>query len=146
MCPARPDRGPGIGQGSGGWQGPVPGASLAEDVRPSLSGLVDAFEEAPRSREDGRDGLAADRAGIRAALSSGVAAVRKLDLIVGNQLQDDPMTLAVWERHRRVAYARRTRKGASPPPDIPAGEPPTTPAVGQPVLVDAAARPQREAP
>lgn len=63
---------------------------------------------------------ASARAGIQAALSSGFAAVRKLDIVVANQLQDDPMTRAVWERDRRVDYSRRTRKAASPPPVEPA--------------------------
>jgi diaminopimelate epimerase len=45
-------------------------------------------------------------ASIEAALESAMEAVRKLDVIVANRLHDDAVTMAVWERERRVGYPK----------------------------------------
>jgi hypothetical protein len=68
---------------------------------------VDRFERAIHDRDAGKDEHTAARASIEAALSSGMAAVRGLDVMVANRLQDDPVTLAVWERDRKVRYPNR---------------------------------------
>ncbi len=74
----------------------------------TLGALVDGFEQAMRSGETKRDGHTAARASIEAALSGGIAAVRKLDVILANRLGDDPVTMAVWKRDRRI-HAGRSR-------------------------------------
>jgi hypothetical protein len=76
---------------------------------------VEEFERAIRTLEAGKDGHAAARAAIEVAFASGLAAVRKLDVLVANQLHDDPVTMAVWERDRRVDYRKRSRKPATSP-------------------------------
>ena len=43
-----------------------------------------------------------------------MTAVYKLDAIVPNALHDDPVTMAVWERDRKVGYARKRKKDAQP--------------------------------
>ena len=68
---------------------------------------VDQFERAIHDRDAGKDEHTAARASIEAALSSGMAAVHGLDVMVANRLQDDPVTLAVWERDRKVRYPNR---------------------------------------
>jgi hypothetical protein len=94
-----------------------------------LKNRVEKFEQAVRDREAGRDANTAARASIEAALSSGLAAVRKLDVMVGNRLHDDPVTMAVWERDRWVDYPNRPRRVLAPASE-PAAPPPvasTTP-------------------
>ena len=79
-----------------------------------LEERVEEFERSVRGLEAGRDGEAAARAATEVAFASALAAVRKLDVLVVNQLRDDPVTMAVWERDRRVDYRKRTRKAAAP--------------------------------
>jgi hypothetical protein len=50
------------------------------------------------------------------ALQAGFAAVQKLDVLVANLLHDDPVTLAVWERDRRVEYWSRGEAASAPAP------------------------------
>lgn len=75
-----------------------------------LQALVEAFERSTRRRDAGRSAQAGARVGMAAALSSGCAAVHTLDAMVTNRFEDDPMTMAVWERDRRVEYPRRRRR------------------------------------
>src|SRR5437667_8134483 len=93
-----------------------------------LLALVDIFERALRDRGAGREAHAAVRTSTRAALSSGLSAVRLLDAIVTNHLRDDAVTTAVWERDRRVVYrasAPRTDATPEPAPAAAAPDPPT---------------------
>ena len=87
----------------------MPEAFLAD-----LDDLVVKLEKATRHRTAGRNDQTAARAIIEAALESGMEAVQKLDVIVTNRLQDDAVTMAVWERERRVGYPRA--KSAAPHP------------------------------
>ena len=89
-----------------------------------LDDLVAKFEDATRQCDVAREGNTAARASIKAALSSGFAAVRELDAIVANHLHDDPVTLAVWESERRVKYPRpgKTEGPAPAPAPKPAAE------------------------
>ena len=87
-----------------------------------LHALVDGFEQAIHDREAGKDDHAAARANMEAVMSSGTAAVYKLDAIIANQLRDDPGAMAAWRRDRQVGY-RRSRKvvaGADPTNATPA--------------------------
>jgi hypothetical protein len=90
-----------------------------------LHDFVDRFEQAIHDREAGKDDHVTARANIEAALSSGTAAVSKLDAIIANQLRGDPGTMAAWRRDRRVAYPRYKKAvaGAAPTPAAPAQAP-----------------------
>jgi hypothetical protein len=79
-----------------------------------LRGLVEEFEQAIHDREAGKNDQTAARASLDAAFSSGMAAVRKLDAIVTNQLKD-PVTMAVWKRARRVGFPRKPREAEGAP-------------------------------
>ena len=81
-----------------------------------LHDLVEKFESAVRARDAGRSAQTAAQAGIAAALLSGLAAVRKLDVIVTNQLHGDSAQLAVWDRDRRVDYPHRAKPVVEPVP------------------------------
>ena len=83
--------------------------ALPETFVNDLMQLVDNFERALRERAAGKSENTAAKASIEAALASGLAAVRKLDVIVSNTLQDDAVTRAVWERERRVRYRNRVK-------------------------------------
>jgi hypothetical protein len=99
-----------------------------------LTGLVDRFEAALRDREESRSSKAAVNTGIAQALKTGVAAVRKLDVIIANQLKGDDSTLSAWERERRVEGVRGGRGGSATrePAPVPEATPTivVAPAVG----------------
>jgi len=89
-----------------------------------LNALLDGFEGALRDRGLGRDARRAARASTTAAVSSGMAAVRSLDVIVVNHLRDDAAVTSVWERERRIVYpARAKRMDATPAPAAAAATP-----------------------
>jgi hypothetical protein len=93
-----------------------------------LRALVDSFERALRDQGAGREGRRAARARTRAALASGLAAVRSLDAIVTNHLRDDVVTRTVWERDRRIVHRERAKRTDAAPEPAPAAatpEPPT---------------------
>ena len=71
-----------------------------------LNALVETFERAIRARDTGRGESAAARTRIEAALASGVAAVRQLDVIVTNHFRDDAATTAAWLKDRQVQYPK----------------------------------------
>jgi hypothetical protein len=77
-----------------------------------LETLVAQFEDAIRQCDVSREENTAARAHIKAALQSGFAAVRELEAMLANHLHDDPVTLEVWERERRVDYPRRGKNVA----------------------------------
>jgi molecular chaperone GrpE (heat shock protein) len=103
--------------------------ALPQTFVSDLTHVVDNFERALRDRDAGKSENTAAKASIESALASGLAAVRKLDVIVSNTLQDDAVTMAVWERERRVRYRNRVKAAvtpASPAPEPPeASVPPT---------------------
>ena len=97
--------------------------ALPQTFVTDLTQVVDNFEGALRERDAGKSENTAAKASIEAALASGLAAVRKLDVIVSNTVQDDAVTRAVWERERRVRYRNRVKAAvtpASPAPQTPA--------------------------
>jgi hypothetical protein len=101
----------------------IPATFLAD-----LAALVEQLEAALRDRGVGRDQQMASRARIKKALANGVAATRKLDVIVSNHLASDSAVRGVWKRNRRIEYANRSRKvAAKSRSDAP--EAPTAPAV-----------------
>jgi hypothetical protein len=89
---------------------------MPDDFLDDLQADIEAFEEAIRDHEAGKDTHVAARAGIEAAIDNGLDAVRRLDAIVPNRLRNDPKTLALWERARRVEYrSSRTRNDTAQP-------------------------------
>jgi len=84
--------------------------------RADLNTAVQRFEHALRDRDAGRAGQTAAQAGISAALESGTAAVESLDVIIANRLRGDAVTMAVWERERRVKYPKSAANVAAPTP------------------------------
>jgi hypothetical protein len=80
-----------------------------------LGAVVDAFEQAIHDRQAKVDAHLAARGRIEVALASAMAALRKLDAIVANALHDDPVTMQVWKRDRRVRAARSEKKEAATP-------------------------------
>ena len=77
-----------------------------------LQASVDAFERALRERASGRDRRVAARARFEASMDEGVRAIRRLNAIVPNKLNDDPTGIATWNLARRVDYGR-VRRGAA---------------------------------
>jgi len=115
-------------QDSEAMKGQFVAHGLAETFVAELQKLLGNFEQATRDREAGRSARIAAHAGIEKALLAGLAAVRKLDVIVANQLERDPATLAVWERERRMESGRRPKATVPTIKPVPApqvSDPPT---------------------
>lgn len=92
-----------------------------------LQTLIASFEQTLHDREARRRRRTAARATLEDAFASGLAAARKLDTIVTNQLHDDAVTMTVWRQARRVSTRTSRTKGEMPPADEPA-TPTETPA------------------
>jgi hypothetical protein len=93
-----------------------------------LTTAIGQFEAAIHDRDAGKATHAAAQAGITAAIRSGMTAVRKLDAIVPNKLDHDPVALAAWEKTRHVETASRSRHGATTAATATPGSAPGTPA------------------
>jgi hypothetical protein len=107
------------------------GHSFGKTFPENFKQLLQRYEQAIRGRESGKGQTAATRASIEAALLSGLSAARRLDIIVANELGDDPVALAEWQRNRRVGYRRAQPSPAPPvsptaPVEPPSLEPPST--------------------
>ena len=78
-----------------------------------------AFESALQDRGISRAGFTAARTRIRDLLMTARLNVRRLDLIIANAIDTDPVIEAVWKRTRRVEDTRRTRlRVESRPADV----------------------------
>ncbi len=101
--------------------------AMPETVVADLKRALDTYERTIRRREVGKGEGAAARAAIDATLASAFAAVRRLDVIVSNQMRGDSVTIAEWERDRQVPYTRRDPTPDPPvdPTPVPNGPPPT---------------------
>jgi hypothetical protein len=77
-----------------------------------LQAAIDAFELARQERVSGRGQRVAARAGFNASMKAALHAVRRLNAIVPNKL-DDPAVAALWNGARRVEYGGRTKNGAA---------------------------------
>jgi hypothetical protein len=73
----------------------MPDTFLAE-----LTQLLDAYEHAVNAREMSKGETAAARASIRSALSAGLAAVRRLDVIIANHARHDSVKTGRYEPMR----------------------------------------------
>jgi hypothetical protein len=79
-----------------------------------LQAAVDAFERAMRERASGRDQRVAARARFEASMEAALRAVKRLNAIVSNKL-NDPVGMASWNLARRIDYGRVRRSGAATP-------------------------------
>jgi len=83
----------------------LPPACIAD-----LHEAADAFEAAQLERRNGLAGTAVARKAIAEAITSGLTAVRTLDIVVGNALENNPALAEGWKRVRRLGKVR-TRTG-----------------------------------
>jgi hypothetical protein len=85
-----------------------------------IAGITAAFEEATRDRGMSRADHTAARTRIQELVSSALLEVRRLDLIIDNELAGDKVIEAVWKQVRRVDDPRRPRTTGAPEPPAPA--------------------------
>jgi hypothetical protein len=79
-----------------------------------------AFETAVRDRGMSRADRIAAQTRIQVLLSSALLDVRRLDLMVQNELAGDHVVQAVWNQARRIEDARRSRVVSEPETPTPA--------------------------
>ncbi len=114
--------------------------AMPETFVTDLKSALDTYEQTIRRREIGKGESAAARAAIEATLVSALGAVRRLEVIVANQMRADPVTLAEWERDRRVPYSKPDTAAATPadPASAAAVSPsavaPTPPFISRPAM------------
>jgi len=82
-----------------------------------------AFDKATRDKGMKRADHTAARTRIQDLLASAFLDVRRLDLIVDNELGDNNPLRAVWKEARRVLSARASRGSAATPNEAPAPTP-----------------------
>ena len=79
-----------------------------------IAAAADAFEQAMSDRGAGRAGHVAALARTKALLAGALLDVRRLDLIVANELRNDNVTTAVWKQARRVGGRPSSRVDRAP--------------------------------
>src|SRR5262245_49580299 len=77
-----------------------------------LQTAIDALERAKSERASGRAQRVAARARIEATMEAALGAVRRLNAIVPNRL-DDPAAVALWNGARKIEYGARTKNGGA---------------------------------
>jgi hypothetical protein len=90
---------------------------FAETVDADLLAMITAIEAAAGRKNDGKAIHIGGTAGLAAICKAGVAIVRKLDAILSNIYQPDPVKLAGWKA------ARRVERGPRPAEEEPAPAP-----------------------
>jgi hypothetical protein len=73
-----------------------------------LAAGADRFEQALRDRTASRDARVAAGVSLKTSLDSALLAVRRLDAVVPNVLESDPVALGLWQRARRVKTRVKT--------------------------------------
>lgn len=107
----------------------------------TLRTLVDALETTSEQRRSGLAGRASAQRGLMVALDQGFQAIRTLDVIVANLLQDDPTRLAAWKAARHLPGQKASSTRATLETPATADVPPATTAPTQgagTALIDAA--------
>lgn len=79
-----------------------------------IAAATDAFARAISARGTGRADHTAALVRIRELLAGALLDVRRLDLIVANELAHDAVVTAVWKQTRRVGAVRAARSGGTP--------------------------------
>jgi hypothetical protein len=110
--------------------------NLPESFVVELPGLIDTLDNAIRGRDAGKVEQTAAQAGIDAALASGLAAVRKLNIHVRNAFHADRVTSAVWNTQRRLGRVRRARTPVAVSPAPASDQPAAAPAKALEPAVD----------
>jgi hypothetical protein len=72
---------------------------------------IDRFEQAIRNRRAATVALASAHAAIATAVAQGFDAVRTLDVVIANTMEDDPLLLNAWRRDRRVRWTGKAPAG-----------------------------------
>ena len=104
---------------------------MPEDFVAQLKAKIAGFEQVLHEREARRELNASSRASMNAALESGLAAVQRLDAIVGNVLGDDAAAMASWAVARRIEhYGGTKRAGTVPSAAVATGAAATPPSAG----------------
>ena len=80
---------------------------LPETVVADLHEWLERYEQAIRRQEIGKSARASAHAGLDGTLTTAMAAVHRLDVIVANTLRADRPAMAVWDQARRVSGGRR---------------------------------------
>jgi hypothetical protein len=96
---------------------------LAPDFLSQLRAAIEAFERATLTRMSGRKQRVGARADMEAAMEAGLRAVRRLNAIVPNRLQE-PSVVALWNSARRIESGARAKNGeasVAPQPSPTAG-------------------------
>lgn len=75
-----------------------------------LAAAIDDVESAMHNRFMATGAHIAARVGIETSVAAGFAAVRRLDVLVANHLDDHPELLAAWKTARRVARSPQRTK------------------------------------
>ena len=95
---------------------------MPDDFLENLKRSIADFENAIRTQDGGKGTDRAARTSFDGAMENGLAAVRRLEAIVGNRLRNEPSLLTVWEHARRVEYPGARRNGSGTQPGVaPAG-------------------------
>jgi len=116
------------------------GRQFAVDVKPfdadfaghgvgsaQIASATAAYEQAMNTQGVSRTEHVAARAHIRGQVAAAVRAVRRLDLIIANDLRGNDVIQAQWKQLRRVEDPRGTRGASGSGGDSPA-TPPLQPA------------------
>ncbi len=88
---------------------------MPEDFVAQLKAKIAGFEQVLHEREARKELNASSRASMNAALESGLAAVQRLDAIVGNVLGDDAAATASWAVARRIEHYGGTKRASTVP-------------------------------
>ena len=88
-----------------------------------LQQAVVRFEQAIAGHSAGRIGATVSDKGITATITQGVQAVRSLDVLVANVLDDDPVAMNSWKRRRHVDMTPKSASVDEPSDNpVPASE------------------------
>ena len=98
-----------------------PGSATPTSAPISSKQLLQRYQQAIRRRESGKGLTAAARKSIEEAITAGLVAARRLDVMVSFDLANDQIATARWQRDRRVGYRlfKEGRDGAAAPPAVP---------------------------
>jgi hypothetical protein len=81
---------------------------------PHIVNVAAAFEKAARDRGMSRTDHTAAATRIQELLASGLLDVKRLDVIIGNELPGDAVIQTVWKQTRRIAVTRGPRAETAP--------------------------------